>query len=419
LVGLSYGIKKMLVIKFFLAFILFLVSSSTLLAEWMDQTTVISGRLGNKDDQFGLYFGSVPAYDELPGDYDISESGKIVLSDQYNGRFKIFDKDFELTAIVIPPVNNPSRWTISPRFVDDTISIILDRFYFYNSNGEIISEAESPKKARRDQDYGGNLYLYQDKPIGQWVSYSSTGELLNTFSEKPLILGHSNIELFAYDNKKRYRTTVQYTDTRWTIDGRKEDCFQRDIEGNLYCINSESKPFSVTRYNQCGKPVSELVLPQDDIDVVYLNVADIEGQWTVNSAYMNPKIDSYGNVYATRKTTTTYSLVKWAWHDTESDHNDGPDAPINLTADVHNGNSVELTWEGSLQDPGCVTGYRILRSETEGAEGVEIFTLDKGARKGYDIDIEVEKTYYYKIQALSDVVDSDLSTEAKVVIPAN
>jgi hypothetical protein len=121
---------------------------------------------------------------------------------------------------------------------------------------------------------------------------------------------------------------------------------------------------------------------------------------------MDPKIDNRGNVYATRRTPDNYSLVKWTWRDTANDKNYGPDAPINLKATQVTASTVKVTWEGSLQDPGCVTGYQLLRSEIEGTTGTVVADIVKGIRTSKDDTAEPGKTYYYQIKALSTVNDS-------------
>ncbi|AJQ92855.1 fibronectin type III domain-containing protein [Gynuella sunshinyii] len=382
--------------------------NTSALAEWLDGNVLIAGTWGDEENQFGILYEDTS--DTLPGPYDISGMGNIVMADKVNGRFKIYASNGLLQSIVVPPVNRPSWWTIVPVFVGEKISLILDNFYFYDLTGDLINTTASPKKARKDQDVDNVLYIYQTKPIDQWVTYSQTGDLLNTYAQKPLILGRISDHIFVYDEKKQHTTTVQFDDNSWTLVGKYGDCFQRDDAGHLYCVSDRY----VTRYNQCGKTVARLAIPEDDITVIPNNVPGVEDQWIVNSAYMDLKIDAHGNAYATRRTPDNYSLVKWTWQDSDNDRNDGPDAPINLIAKQLDAGTIELEWEGSLQDPGCVSGYKVSRTEISGDKGTEILSLGTGVRKAYDTNIEAGKTYYYRVQALSGVSDSDLSNEAVI-----
>ena len=397
----------------FLILVLLSIASSGVLAEWPAVKILISESWGEAENQFGILYEDTS--DSLPGSYDISQLGNIVMADQQNGRFKIYGSNNLLQAIVVPPVNRSEQWTIAPVFVGEKISLILDYFYFYGLSGELKNTIVSPKKARKDQDVDNVLYLYQSKPIGQWVVYSQDGDMLDTSIQKPLVLGRISNRVFIYDNKKKYITTAEFDDAVWTLMGKYyDDCFQRDGMGHLYCVNDSEG--HITRYNQCGKPVAKLTLPEDDITRVPSGVPGIEDQWSINSQYANPKIDTFGNVYATRRTPDNYSLVKWTWHNSATDKNDGPDAPINLGARQLDAGTVELDWEGSLQDPGCVSGYKVFRSEVSGSDGTEILSLGPGIRKAYDTTIEPGKTYYYHVQALSVVGNSDLSSGSAITI---
>jgi hypothetical protein len=390
-------------------------------AEWSSTPEeIIVGAWGEGDQEFGINHQDTS--DDLPGGFDVSESGNIVMADEVNGRFKIYDADRALTALIIPLVDRPSRWTISPVFVGENISLILNKFYFYNSSGKLINQVDSPNKARDDIDIEGILYIRQAKPINKWMTYSNTGELLNTYNEKPLVLGRIFHDLLIYNQEKHYRTEVIFDDATFsTMDPAVQypprDHFERDQGGHLYSIESDRDPRSVTRYNQCGKIAAKLTLPTDDITEIPPDMPGVEGQWIYNSQYYNPKIDIHGNVYATRRTPDNYSLVKWTWQDSANDKNEGPDAPINLTATEVTVNGVKVEWEGSLQDPGCVTGYQLLRSDSEVGTYTVVTEIFKGNQSGKDTSVEAGKTYYYQIKALSTVSDSDPSNTIMVTIP--
>lgn len=394
-----------------------LLFSQLLYAEWQGPEVLIESSWGDGDNEFGMIEGDTVAFDVLPGPYDISEAGNIVMADMVNGRFKVFNSSYELTALHTPPPidKTPNYWRIVPVFIGENISLILDEYYFYNLSGELFTQVASPKKARFRKNINNVLYLYQKKPLDQWVAYSSNGELLETFSQKPLVLGRMTDDMFVYGGDISYNTTVTYDDKSLTIADRPENLcehFDRDINGNVYCVRDEK----VTRFNNCGKPASVLTIPEDDITIRPSGMPGIEDDWTINSEYMSPKVDNQGNVYAVRRTPANYSLVKWTWQDSANDSNDGPDAPINVTLKAIGTSAVELTWEGSLQDPGCVTGYQVLRTDTPGGAATVVANPNKSVKVAIDASVETGNTYYYTVKALSAIGDSEPSSEVSITI---
>lgn len=398
-----------------------LIASPLLYAEWQGPEVVVESPWGGGGNEFGIIIGDVPAYDILPGPYDVSEAGNIVMADKVNGRFKVFNSKHELLSLVTPPVDRPSRWTIVPAFAGENISLILDKYYFYNIEGELLAERVSPRYAQLDRYVNGSLYVYLKSPknqsvkYDQWNEYTNLGELVKTHDHKPLLLGRVYDDVFMYGGKKTYRTIITFDDALLAITDKRENLcehFDRDRDGNVYCVRDKK----VTRYNGCGKVVSVLALPDDDITIVPVGVPGVEDNWIINSAYMNPMIDSQGNVFATRRTPEYYSLVKWTWQDSENDLNIGPDAPINISLKALSIDAVELKWERSLQDPGCVTGYQVLRSDTPDGEVTVVANPVKGSEVAIDASVEAGKTYYYSVKALSGINDSEPSSTVSITL---
>lgn len=207
------------------------------------------------------------------------------------------------------------------------------------------------------------------------------------------------------------------------FDAQSCQYFERDSEKHIYCVLTDNienyADRKVIRYNNCGKQISSLHLPEIIISTLKER-SENEGApdlIKVSSEYYNPKIDIHGNVYATRRTPDNYSLVKWTWQDSANDKNEGPDAPINLAVTDISINSITVKWEVSLQDPGCVTGYQLLRSDTQDGAYVVVAEILKGNHNGKDTSVEVGKTYYYRVKALSTVSDSVPSNTIVVTIP--
>lgn len=91
-----------------------------------------------------------------------------------------------------------------------------------------------------------------------------------------------------------------------------------------------------------------------------------------------------------------------------------PDAPSSLKV-TPTAAGLELTWVASPQDPGCVTGYEISRSDTSGGSFTLLTKVDKGILKYTDITAENGKKYYYKIRAVSDGLLSPYTDEVSDV----
>ena len=395
-------------------------------SEWIGPQNVIVSPWGQAGDAFGIKYGDISDFDDLPGGFDISDSSNVVMADEVNGRFKIYDMNGSLKVLVVPPVDRPEKWTINPNFIGSNISLILDKLYVYDPSGDLINENSSPKKARFRKDINNVLYIYQAYPIDRWVVYSSMGELLNTYNIPPLIVGQISRDFLTYNKNRVDYTEVIFDDIHiGSIDSDAQLCqyFERDVEKHIYCVLADNVGNyvgrRVIRYNQCGKKVSSLHLPEKVITTLKERSENegVPDLIRVDSEYYNPKIDTHGNVYATRRTPDNYSLVKWIWQDSANDKNEGPDAPINLTATDVSVNSVTVAWEGSLQDPGCVTGYQLLRSDAQSGPYHVVAEVYKGNKTAKDSSVEAGNIYYYQIKALSSVSDSAPSDAIKLEIP--
>lgn len=179
-----------------------LCSAGLSFAEWVGPKDIIVSPWGQSNNAFGIKYGDVSDFDELPGNFDISDFGDFVMADEINGRFKIYDATGNLKALVTPPVDDPERWTIAPHFIGRNISLILDKLYIYNLSADLINERPSPKKARFRKDVDGVLYIYQTNPINKWASYSSQGDPLNIYDVTPLVIGRIFHDSIVYNEKK-------------------------------------------------------------------------------------------------------------------------------------------------------------------------------------------------------------------------
>jgi len=64
-------------------------------------------------------------------------------------------------------------------------------------------------------------------------------------------------------------------------------------------------------------------------------------------------------------------------------------------------NGLYLTWTTSPNDPGCVTGYEVVRATSSGGVYSNLTTVEKGVVKYNDTSASAGTTYYYKVRAVA------------------
>lgn len=419
MVAFGYGIKGAFSMKnsskqFFLYAVL-LMTWCNVNGAWTGPVQVLSGGWGNGDTEFYVDWGDTPAYSTLPILYDVSANAQIVISDESNGRVKVYGADGVLIRNITPPVANPKRSTMEPEFIGQNVVIPIDKYYYYSSAGTLIAQPAGPGKVYFTGERNGNLYVAERPPNERWLVYSSDGTLLNTYTEKPLELGRISKHVFGFQGKKTYRITVAYPDEEWKIISLIGPCgeyaYQQDTIGNLYCVGEKN----IKRYSACGKVVSEHTLP-DDAESVRDRGPGVEPDITILEGYGNIEMADNGDVYTSKVTPTNFSVIKWTWQASPTDKIGGPDAPTDFAANVL-GAQVKLAWRPSLQDPGCVAGYEVSRATVSGGP-YTVLTSTAAAAKDYtDITVQSGNTYYYIIRSMSAVANSDYTPEASAVVP--
>jgi hypothetical protein len=186
----------------------------------------------------------------------------------------------------------------------------------------------------------------------------------------------------------------------------------RDANNNFYGFNNKT----AVRYSRCGKELGRITMPQlqyqPSTSAANANVPLNEETPRPGVAleYGSPSLAPNGDVYTWKRTPDKYSIVKWTWVD-DPNQPSGPDAPTNLAA-APSISGLYLTWTASPNDPGCVTGYEISRSDTSGGTLSVIATVDKGVLSYNDTTAAVGTTYYYKLRAKSGNDFSAYTNEA-------
>jgi hypothetical protein len=234
-----------------------------------------------------------------------------------------------------------------------------------------------------------------------YYRYSFSGQLLKTYTSKPLELGVVQTQPLG---NRAYRKTITYDDrTYFVVDNLGHPHYQRDENKNPYAV----EPGYVNKYSSCGKLLGQVKMPSD---VVFReeNVEGREPEIFEHDRYGEPQIDIHGNVYTWKKTPNKYSILKWTWVDDPNPS--GPDAPTNLAV-AASINGLYLTWAASPQDPGCVTGYEISRATSAGGVGTTVGTVNAGTVKYNDTSASSGTTYYYKVRAVSGTEYSNYTAE--------
>ncbi len=279
---------------------------SMAIAAWQGPAEVIIGTWGSNDDQFGIEYGDT--HDIFPGSFDVSIEGYIVISDGVNGRFKLFNLNGQLLRNITPPVENPKGWVIKPKFVNSNIFLIVGKMFFFSLTGEVVTTIDAPGKISFNWgNYNGKLYVEQTGPLYQWLVYSPTGQLLQTYTSKPLELGVIKERKLA---PGQYKVTVKYPDKEWVIIG-KGACPQyvRDTNGNLYCVGD----IGVIRYDDKGNETASLMMPKKKIEEIPAKDPGVEPMIKVIEGYGSPVVAPNGDVYTWKRTPDKYYIIKWTW----------------------------------------------------------------------------------------------------------
>jgi len=208
-------------------------------------------------------------------------------------------------------------------------------------------------------------------------------------------------------NKNKY--SITYPDKIYMVES--VNMFDRFIRDTLDYVNGIVKVdsgeeywvYQVNKYSFCGKQIGELKVPVTRFEPKVVERQEygiVERPRKVIEEYGDPLVAPNGDVYTWKRTPATYSILKWTWQD-DPNVPTGPDGPTNFQVQSAI-NGLYLTWELSLQDPGCVTGYEIERATSSGGVYSTVGTVEKGVIKHTDTTAEAGTTYYYKMRAKAD-----------------
>lgn len=418
------GIRIMVFVSLSFLFI----SRGLVFAGWTGPQQILSGSWGSDAGQFYYAFGDM--FDEFPKTFAIDNNGLIVIGDEGNSRITIFNTTGALEKTITKPPELPQEdgaygWPSDLRMYVGGNSLVISCQYqkvpmgirpskkcILDYNGALLSKIDFGQTFPVESGF----IILRNKT---YFLYSPTGQLLQTYTSRPLELGLMNSQKIGTGT---YKTTIKYPDFTYAIVSNQPIVkYYRDLGKYVYQIetftdksnNEEITSYRVHKYNMCNKEVSVLNMPKSEYKPMPPE-ASAHPTWKPVPIieYGEPIVSSRGDIYCWARTETEYKILKWAWQDDPNDPPGVPTGPTNLLV-ASTPTGLSLSWKGSLQDPGCVTDYEIVRSETSGGPHTKIGSVTKGIFKYGDTTAIIGTTYYYKVRALSGKEYSEYSNEAE------
>lgn len=358
---------------------------------------IAPGELGRKQNDSNV---------DLPLGFCVTSNAYVVIGDDINNRIQVFKPDGSINSVFGPPNVADNSWKDGwPLNFDCANNYIYTTIgsnrLIYNLDGSLKYDWGVDKVGFVKSLSGDNMII---KKNNLYFLYSIDGQLVQSYPAKPAELG--DIIQFDVQNDGNYKAAVKYDDITYGFKISSEiKEFARDTGRNLNVLfnaSSDAIHYKINKYNKCGKVIASLDLPDDVYD------EDTENEFAIES-YSKPVITFNSDVYVAR-ISDTYSILKWAWQD-EPNMQSGPDAPAAIRIKPRTG-SIYVRWDFAPQDPGCVTGYEISRSETSGGTFSVLATVESGKSEFKDTTAVAGKTYFYKVRSISGTDFSPYSVEA-------
>jgi hypothetical protein len=359
--------------------ILLFVPRQMLFAQLAGPTEIISGAWGSGPGQFGLMHEDTA--DSFPEYFKIASSGKIFIGDTLNKRIQVFSssgyfiKEFSFQNI--PEYSGTLReWPLSLFVGSDqcaatqiskytqiynvdgvllhNLKNVIDAglekvqsdcsFYtrnpstkiykYYSPSGQLLQTYTSrplelgvwgePERAYvgakfKYRLYGSNNYVIWIKDENTCYYYNAEGGLIRSFAGQPPRLIDGNEVIKPGDPIEKgsgYRVKVKYPNKEYVIVyGTSFDNYHSDPSGNIYGIN----PDFVCKFDQSGTLLGRWDRPKDKVGLDPSGPEPstlppgIDVFKIVNEGYGPPILDVNGNIYTWMRTPTNYKILKWTW----------------------------------------------------------------------------------------------------------
>jgi hypothetical protein len=385
-------IKSMLITLFLLTI------SSMAFAGYVGPFTVVEGGWGSGDLDFG--FESGDTMDSFPGLIYADKLGSIIIGDGVNFRIKIYNSDgiwqrnFTYKKITVPSIGG---WPANLKVKAGVgIFSIYKKLQKYDYNGDLIWSIDVPGTRDFWIEDDGSIWLQESRK--KYLKYSPTGQLLETYSEKPLELGVVDTKKIK---RKKYRITIKYPDKTYQFMAKRSGSRHfRDAYNNLYWVEkflekvNKEDIFShrVFICNACDDNVILFNMPQSQYEPRPSDSINYP-TWTPVPIieYGEPIVSPAGDIYCWARTKTEYKILKWTWQG-------DPDAPQSLKANSDK-ESLVLTWTKPVEDATAVKSYEIYRSSDVCGLFNKIKKVKKGVMQYTDKKVKEGETYYYQVCA--------------------
>ena len=353
---------------FFAIISLLFIITSNVYGAWQGPMEVIIGNWGKGDRNFGIERGDLE--DKLPLLTAITIEEKMIISDRANEREIVYSSDESLYKIIPWYLYRDDKKIVNPEF---------PKYNYWNIQGY------TPE---------GNIWVKFDK----YHLKSPTGQLLETYKERPLELG---LVKEKRSGSKRYKVTIKYPDKEWVVIS-KGACsrYVRDLNCNLYCPGHRQ----VIKYDEDGNEAARLTMPERIAEETPARDPGVEAIIKVIEEYGPPVVSPNGDIYAWKRTPDTYSIVKWIWQ--------GPKyAPQSLKV-ASSKTGLNLTWKPPIYEAKYVKEYEIVRSDEICGQFAPISTVSKNTLKYEDKDVSEGTNYCYKVSAIKASGSSEYSNKA-------
>jgi len=277
-------IKICLSLSIFQSIILY---PSLLLAGYMGPITVVQGKWGKNQGEFGINYGD--NCDAFPSLEAITSDGKIIIRDSVNNKDMIFGLDGAFIK--------ENKWELKSKNTQGEIFIIPE-YEFYKFFGTKLLRFTST----------GNIFVYD----GEFKLISSKGKIIKKYSN--IQFKERVIEKIAIA-KDTYKVTVKYPDKKWIIK-TKGFCpnYRIDVNENIYCLGNEQ----IVRYDDKGIEIAQLTMPDDKYDIYSFNIPGAEDIYNVIEEYGLPVLGPNGDIYTWKRTQDNYSIIKWIYIDLDT-----------------------------------------------------------------------------------------------------
>lgn len=372
--------------------ILFLLVTVSSYAAWKAPIEYLSGDWSESDGGFGLEQSESTF--NFPKHFCTTTDGYFVIADEYNNRVKIYNGGLLYKIVKSPP--DAEQWParlicVGSRFIVDD----YENVSAYNINGNLISTVLER----------GNIYAYNDTYIamarkGVYKLLDNSLALIKTSTEPFNEIAYSKKNMIMFNSKA-------------IVVSSKDIGIDFLLSGNNDVIAFGGSGRQLNRYNKCGQVLSAVNLSEDDMVDVGGSEFD-EGTTIRNKVVTSPYISRNGDIYEAVASDSGFKIIKYEWVDDATAPTYTPLPPTGIKSTVLD-QKIRISWDNAEQDPGCVTGYEIWRSEELNGTYVKLAVITPDLKANFyeydDSAVVAGKKYYYKIRT---VVDNSYSSYSAI-----